>query len=120
MKLKRIFQKSSQHKKRLSKKNISKKISFRKKWLIQQIDSPHNTNEFLINNQSSPFYPEDEEDSITIHQSDIIPFEDDTNYEIDLFSIKGLESTNEESVILNEKSDQVKEENEKCLDNTKK
>jgi len=64
--------------------------------------------------------PEDEEDSITIHQSDIIPFEDETNYEIDLFSIKGLESTNEESVILNEKSDQVKEENEKCLDNTKK
>ena len=63
---------------------------------------------------------EDEEDSITIHQSDIIPFEDETNYEIDLFSIKGLESTNEESVILNEKSDQVKEENEKCLDNTKK
>lgn len=120
MKLKRIFQKSNQCKKRLSKKNISKKISFRKKWLIQQIESPHNTNEFLINNQSSPFYPEDDEDSITIRPSDIIRFEDDTNSEIDLFSIKGLESTNEESVILNEKSEQIKEEKEKCLDNAKK
>ena len=54
-------------------------MQLKKKYLFQQIQSPHNTNDFLINNQSSAFYTNEEEDSIFIKPSSIIQLEDDTN-----------------------------------------
>ena len=108
MKFRRIFQKSKRIKKHLTKKRFSRNISLKKKYLFEQIESPNNTNEFLINNQSSPFFTEDEEDSINIKPSSIILLEEDTNSEIYLFNLKGSESTNDESMILNEKSENGK------------
>ena len=87
MKLKKISQKS---KKYASKKKFYRNHLLQKKIFLKQIESPHNTNEFLMNNQSSPFFPEDAEDSSIIEPCYIIPIEDDTNSEIDLFSIKDL------------------------------
>lgn len=108
MKFKRIPQKSKHIKKRLKKKRFTKKISLKKKDLFEQIESPYNTNEYLINNQSSPFIIEDEEDSLNIKPSSIILLEDDTNSELYLFNIKDSESTNDESLIFNEKSENSK------------
>ena len=120
MKLKRILVKPNHNRKRLSKKNKPRIISFKKKYLFQQIESPHNTNEFLINNGSSPFCADDDEDSINIQPSTIIRLEDDTNSEINLFDLKDNESTNEESAILNEKLELGKGQMEICPDAEKK
>ena len=120
MKLKRILVKTKHIKERYSKKKISRKISFRKKYLFQQIESPLNTNEFLINNGSSPFLADDDEDSINMQPSSIIRLDDDTNSEINIFDLKDHESTNEESVIVNEKLESGKEQKEKCLNKENK
>ena len=81
-------------KKTLKLKKINKsKVSIRKKFYSKyihniqkhfyQIDSPHNTNEYLMKNSSSPFYNDnDEEDSIEIIPSIKIEFNDDTSSEI--------------------------------------
>ena len=120
MKFRRILQKSKRIKKRLTKKKFSRKISLKKKYLFKQIESPYNTNEYLINNQSSPFYIEDEEDSINIEPSSIILLEDDTNSELNLSNMKDSESTNDESMILNEKSENGKGLIIACLDGVTK
>jgi hypothetical protein len=120
MKFRRILQKSKRIRKRLTKKQFSRRISLKKKYLFKQIESPHNTNEYLINNQSSPFYIEDEEDSINIKPSSIILLEDDTNSELNIFNIKDSESTNDESMILNEKSENGKGLIIACLDGVTK
>jgi len=120
MKFRRILQKSKRIKKRLTKKKFSRKISLKKKYLFKQIESPYNTNEYLINNQSSPFYIEDEEDSINIEPSSIILLEDDTNSELNLSNMKDSESTNDESMILNEKPENGKGLIIACLDGATK
>ena len=99
---------------------VSRKFSPRKNYLYQQIESPHNTNEYLINNQSSPFFVDDDEDSILIEPSSIIRIENENIYGIELFSSKDLDSTNEESMILNEKSEAEKEQIDKCINLEKK
>ena len=63
---------------------------------------------------------EDYEDSINIKPSSIIRLEDDTNSEINIFDLKDNESTNEESVILNEKLELGKGQMEKCPSAEKK
>ena len=63
---------------------VSRKFSLRKNYLYQQIESPHNTNEYLINNQSSPFFVDDDEDSILIEPSSIIHIENENIYGIEL------------------------------------
>ena len=108
MKFKRILQKSKSTKRHIRKKRFSRKISLKKKFLFEQIESPHNTNEYLINNQSSPFFIEDEEDSINIKPNSIILLEDDSNSELYLFNLKDSESTNYESILINEKTENGK------------
>ncbi len=120
MKLKKIHVKSKRYTRRLSNKNNFKNISFRKKYIYQQIESPHNTSDFLISNQSSPFFDYDEEDTIIVYPSKIIKFDDDTSSELDIFNFNGLNSTKDESVILNEKLELGKEQKEECLDDIKK
>lgn len=121
MKLRKIDLKCKHLKKVFSRKNNSNKVSYRRKYLYNQIESPHNTNEYLINNNSSPFFiDDDEEDSTIIKPSSILVFEDEANSELDLFSVKDLNSTNEESMILNENTDQTKAIMEKCLGVEKK
>lgn len=111
MKLKKTLKKFKITKKH----HISHKISFQRKFLYQQIQSPHNTNEFLIDNHSSPFLLDDEEDSINIKPSSIIQFENE-NSGLDLFFTNDSYSTNDDSLPLNEKPDQEKEQIERCLD----
>ena len=120
LKLRRILQKSKRSKKHLSKIFFSRKMEIKKKYFYIQIQSPHNTNDFLINNQSSAFYTDDEEDSIFIKPSSIIQLEDDTNSELDFFNMKNLDSTIEESMALNEKSISDKMEIVQCITDEKK
>lgn len=120
MKLKKIHVKSKSYTRRLRNKNNFKNISFRKKYIYQQIESPHNTSDFLISNQSSPFFDYDEEDTIFVYPSKLIKFDDDTSSELDIFNFNGLNSTKDESVILNEKLELGKEQKEECLDDIKK
>ena len=97
------------------KKTKSTKITFRKKRYskrcsllrsIYQIGSPQNTNEYLINNCSSPFITDEEdEDSIEIKSSSLISFNDE-NSELDLFDCKDVEMTKEKSILLSRKSAQ--------------
>ena len=81
-------------------KNIRKRkiINHKKSFLIKKffyLGSPFNTNDFLIDNNSSPFWiGEEDEDSITIAPSSPIYFFDDSNSEMNLFT-KKLESTKE-------------------------
>ena len=120
MKFRRIAQKSKHIKEKLSKKKFSRKNQMTKKNIFQMIESPHNTNDFLINNRSSAFYMDEEEDSIIIQPSSIIRLEDDTNSEINIFDLKDSQSTNGESVILNEKSETTKEQISQSLEKEKK
>lgn len=120
LKLRRILQKSKRSKKHLSKMSFSRKMEIKKKYFYLQIQSPHNTNDFLINNQSSAFYTDDDEDSIFIKPSSIIQLEDDTNSELDFFNMKNLDSTIEESMALNEKSISDKMEIVQCITEEKK
>lgn len=120
MKLKRICQRIKNGKRYNPKKSFSNIISFKRKSICQQIDSPHNTNEYLINNHSSPFFSEEDEDSIIIKPISIIQFEEDKKTEIELFSMNDLNSTNDESVMFNEKSENLKEQMKKCLNGEKK
>lgn len=120
MKLKKIRMKSKHIQKRLTKQTFSRKFSFRKNNLFPQKESPYNTNEFLVNNHSSPFFLDDDEDSIVVQPSSIIQLEDDTNSELEIFVNGNFESTNEESLMINEKSDLRKEEMERFSKDEKK
>ena len=103
IKLKKI-RKSKRSKKDFRKKKYNKKFSIYKN--IFDIESPYNSNEYLINNGSSPFIIEEEdEDSIEIKDSSLIFF-NDGNSELDLFDCKYLEMTKEKSALLSDKSDQ--------------
>ena len=79
----------------LRQKNLSDKKNF------YDIGSPHNTNEYLMNINSSSFWNnEDDEDSIKIIPSAIINFRGETNYELIFFNDKEMEneSTHQNSV----------------------
>ena len=100
--------------------NLNQPYQIDGKYIYQQIQSPLNTNEYLINNHSSPFFSEEDEDSIIIKPISIIQFEEDKKTEIELFSMNDLNSTNDESVMFNEKSENLKEQMKKCLNGEKK
>ena len=79
----------------------NKKKRMLKKYLLD-IYSPHNTNDFLINNNSSPFFSGDEdEETIIIRQSSPIRLVDEANSELNLFADKEneTESTEERTKI---------------------
>ena len=99
MKLKRI-RKSKKDKRN---RKLSKKVPLCTKHLLQP-DSPFNNNEYLINVNSSPFWNDDEEDSIEIIPSSIININNDTNFENYILYERSFEVTKENS---------VKENNEK-------
>ena len=107
-KLKKI-KKSNYSKKPKKKILYNKKSPFLKK-ACYQVESPFNNNEFLIANGSTPFfhYNDEEEDDLsnTIVASSLIKFNDDTNSELNPFSIKKIESTNEKSVNINNRTDE--------------
>ena len=88
-----------------SKKDFRKK-KYNKKFNIFDIETPYNSNEYLINNVSSPsIIDEESEDSMEIKESSLIYF-NDGNSELDLFDCKDVEMTKEKSALLSDKSDQ--------------
>ena len=100
MKLKKIRKTKS------SKKNFRKNKRLSKCKNFFYIESPFNNNEYLINNCSSPFIiNEEDEDSMEIKDSSLICF-NDGNSELDLFDCKDVEMTKEKSALLSDKSDQ--------------
>ena len=84
------------------KRNLSKKVISKKHFL--QLDSPHNTNEYLMNVKSSPFWNDYEEDSIEIVPSNIININNDINFEKFIIFDRSVEVTKEKT---------LKENNEK-------
>ena len=88
------------------KKRCKKEFIFKKNFY--QIASPHNTNDYLINNGSTPFfnYSDDDEESNNEMFIPVQPiyFNKDNNSELDLFTVKEIDSTNEKTSILIEKS----------------
>ena len=94
---------------KLSKRKCKKKIyhkgsSFRKQ-IMYQPDSPLNTNEYLIDNNSSSFF-NDDEDFFDIKVSNRIKFNNDTNSEIDLIEENQNELTKDNSINFNENLNQ--------------
>ena len=90
MKLKKIEDFSKPKKDLRKEKNLCDKNS------LYDIGSPHNTNEYLMNINSSSFWnDEDSEDSIKIIPSAIINLKGETNSELFLFNDKEMESTRE-------------------------
>ena len=84
LKFKKI--KSSNNAKKSKKKKTQKNKSFMKKYFLK-IGSPHNTNDYLINENSSPFWnDENDEDSISTMPYNFIKFSQETNSELDLFA----------------------------------
>ena len=80
----------------INKKRILHGVLLWKKHFFQ-IDSPHNTNEYLINVNSAPFYNnEDDEDSINIIPNSFIKFHNDTNVVLNLFGESDI--TNERAI----------------------
>ena len=66
--------KSSNNAKKSKRKRTPKNKSFKKKCFLK-IGSPHNTNDYLINENSSPFWNEEnDEDSINIMPFTFIDF----------------------------------------------
>ena len=78
----------------------------RKKKLIQEVQitpilSPYNSTEYLMKNQSSPFYDEDEDDFM-FQENDLIDLVNDLKETKDNeLSIDKLDSTLDESEIIN-------------------
>ena len=102
IKLKKIRNSKKATKIFLRKKRYSKRCSLFKN--IYQIESPNNTNEYLINNCSSPFISDEEdEDSVEIKSSSLICF-NDGNSELGIFDCKDVEMTKEKSALLSVKS----------------
>ena len=63
------------------------------------IGSPYNTNEYLMNINSSSFWnDENSEDSIKIIPSTIINLREEENTELNFFDDKEMESTHENSI----------------------
>ena len=88
------------------KKRCKNEFIFKKNFY--QIASPHNTNDYLINNSSAPFfnYFDDDEESNNEMFIPVQPiyFNKDNNSELDLFTVKEIDSTNEKTSILMEKT----------------
>ena len=94
---------------KLSKRKFKKKIyhkgsSLMKKMMLQP-DSPLNTNEYLIENNSSSFF-NDDEDFFNIKVSSAIKFNNNINSEIDIFEENQSELTNDNTINFNENLNQ--------------
>ena len=107
--MKKIIKLKKIRKARCSKKDFRKKKYTKRCSICNNIfhnDSPYNSNEYLINNGSSPFIiDEEDEDSMEIKSNSLIYF-NNGNSELDLFDCKNVEMTKEKSVLLSEKTDQ--------------
>jgi hypothetical protein len=87
--------------KRKSKKIVYHKGSSYMKQIMLQPDSPLNTNEYLIDNNSSSFC-NDDEDCCDIKTSSIIKFNNDINSELNIREENQNELTNDETINFNE------------------
>ena len=75
----------------IQRKNIFKETD---SYSNMQLDSPYNSNEYLIKNQSSPFYDENDEEDFSFTPNEIIKL--DLNSEIKDSLYYRIDSTNDE------------------------
>ena len=94
-------EKYSSKRKRKFKKIIYPKGSPFMKQIWLQPDTPLNTNEYLIDNNSSSFY-NDDEDLFDIKISSTLKFNNDTNSEVDFREENQNELTNDNTINFNE------------------
>ena len=96
------FSKKDKRKKRYSKKAYLESKFF-------EIESPHNTNDYLVNNNSDNFLTDNNEDSIDIIPSSIIFLDNDPNEELNIFMNRENDSTKENTEIFKDKEQKGQE-----------
>ena len=95
------------------KKDKRKKIYLKKPFLLShflEIGSPHNTNEYLINFNSSSFWNDNNEESLDIIPSTIIFLNDDSNEELNIFINRENDTTKENTELLKDNKEQKGQE----------
>ena len=111
--MKRILKLKKIKKTNITKKYISSKRKTKRNWrkMFSQINSPHNTNKYLISVNSSPFYnyEDDDEYSINIIPSSFIKIPNDINSELEFFINRESEFTNEKTILMEKQKEQNKE-----------
>ena len=75
----------------IQRKNIFKETD---SYSNMQLDSPYNSNEYLIKNQSSPFYDENNEEDFSFTPNEIIKLDLDSEIKDSLYY--RIDSTNDE------------------------
>ena len=102
LKLKKIRNSKKKNKKEIRKK---RSVLFWNKNTLQ-MESPHNTNDYLININSSPFWNfcDEEDNSWEMAPNNLISIKCDTNYELDTLAYKEIEST-DETIVSNSNKD---------------
>ena len=87
----------------------------------RSISSPYNSNEYLMKNQSSPFYDDEDEEDFTFGQSELLDLVNGLKEtkEIELTCDK-MDSTLDESEIINDAVDQCKKKIEENFNEIQK
>ena len=108
------------HRKKLISQNISKKTEKRLLKTYSPNPTPYNSNAYLINNQSSPFFDDDgQEEENYLNQPIEICGLDTEIPNLDLFLCK-MDSTNDESQIIDDLRENMNKNNEIDLGNDKR
>ena len=113
MKMKRKMKNKKITSPKYSKKDKRKKIYLRRPFLpshFLEIGSPHNTNEYLINVNSSNFWNNNNEESLDIIPSSLIFLNDDSNEELNIFINRENDTTKENTELFKDNKGQKGQE----------
>ena len=85
------------------------------------ISSPYNSNEYLMKNQSSPFYDDEDEEDFTFGQSELLDLVNGLKETKEIeFTCDKMDSTLDESEIINDAVDQCKKKIEENFNEIQK
>jgi hypothetical protein len=85
------------------------------------ISSPYNSNEYLMKNQSSPFYDDEDEEDFTFQQSELYDLVNGLKETKEIeFTCDKMDSTLDESEIINDAVDQCKKKIEENFNEIQK
>jgi len=122
---KRISKRFIRHIKKSAVNPRKKRLTTRTKNALKDepriISSPYNSNEYLMKNQSSPFYDDEDEEDFTFGQSELLDLVNGLKEtkEIELTCDK-MDSTLDESEIINDTVDQCKKKIEENFNEIQK
>jgi len=87
----------------------------------RSISSPYNSNEYLMKNQSSPFYDDEDEEDFTFGQSELLDLVNGLKETKEIeFTCDKMDSTLDESEIINGAVDQCKKKIEENFNEIQK